>query len=75
MTVTAAAQQTPSAHTNAGRTVEPMTVMTHLLAAVGTLTAVVLILLMAAVPILLDLPLGRPTIRRPTLRRPTPKGR
>jgi len=34
-----------------------MTVVTQLLAAVGTLTAVVLILLMAAVPLLLDLPL------------------
>ena len=33
-----------------------MTVVTQLLAAVGTLTAVVLILLMAAVPLLLDLP-------------------
>ena len=36
-----------------------MTVVTQLLAVVGTLTAVVLILLMAAVPLLLDLPLGR----------------
>ena len=36
-----------------------MTVVTQLLAAVGTLTAVVLILLMAAVPLLLDLPLPR----------------
>jgi hypothetical protein len=36
-----------------------MTVVTQLLAAVGTLTAVVLILLMAAVPLLLDLPLRR----------------
>ena len=34
-----------------------MTVVSQLLAAVGTLTAVVLILLMAAVPLLLDLPL------------------
>jgi hypothetical protein len=34
-----------------------MTVVTQLLAAVGTFTAVVLILLMAAVPLLLDLPL------------------
>jgi uncharacterized membrane protein HdeD (DUF308 family) len=34
-----------------------VTVVTQLLAAVGTLTAVVLILLMAAVPLLLDLPL------------------
>ena len=34
-----------------------MTVVTQLLAAVGALTAVVLILLMAAVPLLLDLPL------------------
>jgi hypothetical protein len=33
-----------------------MTVVTQLLAAVGTFTAVVLILLMAAVPLLLDLP-------------------
>jgi hypothetical protein len=36
-----------------------MDVVTQLLAAVGTLTAVVLILLMAAVPLLLDLPLRR----------------
>ena len=36
-----------------------MTVVTQLLAAVGTLMAVVLILLMAAVPLLLDLPLRR----------------
>ena len=34
-----------------------MSVVTQLLAVVGTLTAVVLILLMAAVPLLLDLPL------------------
>jgi len=34
-----------------------MTVVSQLLAAVGTCTAVVLILLMAAVPLLLDLPL------------------
>lgn len=34
-----------------------MTVVTQLLAAVGTLTAVVLILLMAVIPLLLDLPL------------------
>jgi len=34
-----------------------MTVVSQLLAAVGTFTAVVLILLMAAVPLLLDLPL------------------
>ena len=34
-----------------------MSVVTQLLAAVGTLTAVVLILLMAAVALLLDLPL------------------
>jgi hypothetical protein len=33
-----------------------MAVIAQLLAAVGTLTAVVLILLMAAVPLLLDLP-------------------
>lgn len=33
-----------------------MTVVTQMLAAVGTLAAVVLILLMAAVPLLLDLP-------------------
>jgi hypothetical protein len=39
---------------------EAMSVVTQLLAAVGTLTAVVLILLMAAVPLLLDLPLRRP---------------
>ena len=36
-----------------------MTVVTQLLAAVGTFTAVVLIVLMAAVPLLLDLPLRR----------------
>jgi hypothetical protein len=36
-----------------------MAVVTQLLAAVGTLTAVVLILLMAAVPLLLDLPQRR----------------
>jgi hypothetical protein len=36
-----------------------MTVFTQLLAAVGTLAAVVLLLLMAATPLLLDLPLGR----------------
>jgi hypothetical protein len=36
-----------------------MTVVTQLLAAVGTLTAVALLLLMAAVPVLLDLPLER----------------
>ena len=41
--------------TNANR--EAWLVQTQLLAAVGTLTAVVLILLMAAVPLLLDLPL------------------
>ena len=41
-----------------------MTVVTELLGAVGTLAAVVLILLMAAVPFLLDLPL-----------RPNSKGR
>ena len=34
-----------------------MTVVTQLITVVGTLTAVVLILLMAAVPLLLDLPL------------------
>ena len=44
-----------------------MTVVTQLLAAVGTLTAVVLLLLMATVPLLLDLPL-RP-VHRPVLRR------
>ena len=38
-----------------------MTVLTHLLATVGTLTAVVLLLLMAAIPLLIDLPLRRPT--------------
>ncbi len=48
-----------------------MTVVTQLLAAVGTLTAVVLILLMAAVPVLLDLP-QRPA---PDLREPHGKGR
>ena len=36
-----------------------MTVVTQLLAVVGTLTAVVLLLLMAATPLLLDLPLPR----------------
>jgi hypothetical protein len=36
-----------------------MTVVTQLFSAVGTLTAVVLLLLMAAVPLLLDLPLHR----------------
>jgi hypothetical protein len=36
-----------------------MTVVTQLLAAVGTLTAVVLLLLMAVVPLLLDLPVQR----------------
>ena len=35
--------------------------MTELLGAVGTLTAIVLLLLMAAVPFLLDLPLPRST--------------
>jgi hypothetical protein len=37
-----------------------MTTVTHLLGAVGTLTAVVLLVLMAAVPLLIDLPLHRP---------------
>ena len=48
-----------------------MAVVAQLLAAVGTLTAVVLILLMATVPLLLDLPLRsaphsktRPALRR-----------
>jgi hypothetical protein len=36
-----------------------MIVATQLLDAVGTLTAVVLLILMAAVPLLLDLPLQR----------------
>ena len=36
-----------------------MTVVTQLLVAVGTLTAVVLLLLMAATPLLLELPLRR----------------
>ena len=36
-----------------------MNVVSELLAAVGTVTAVVLILLMAVVPFLLDLPLRR----------------
>jgi hypothetical protein len=36
-----------------------MTVVTQLFSAVGTITAVVLLLLMAAVPLLLDLPLHR----------------
>jgi hypothetical protein len=36
-----------------------MTVVTQLLAAVGTVTAVVLLVLMAAVPLLVDLPLER----------------
>jgi hypothetical protein len=43
---------------------EGMALVTHLFAAVGTLTAIVLLLLMAVVPFLLDLPL-----------RPTSKGR
>jgi hypothetical protein len=38
-----------------------MTVVTQLLAAVGALAAVVLLLLMAAVPFLVDLPLHRTT--------------
>lgn len=37
-----------------------MAVFTQLLATVGTLTAVVLLVLMAAVPLLVDLPLRRP---------------
>ena len=41
-----------------------MTTVTHLFAALGTLTAVALLLVMAAVPLLLDLPL-RPTPHRP----------
>ncbi len=41
-----------------------MTVFTQLLAAVGTLTAVVLLVLMAAVPLLVDLPLHRTTLKR-----------
>ncbi|MDT7579935.1 MAG: hypothetical protein QOK35_1199 [Pseudonocardiales bacterium] len=41
-----------------------MNVVTQLLGAVGTLTAVALLVLMAATPLLIDLP----------LRRPTPKG-
>jgi hypothetical protein len=41
-----------------------MTLVTHLLATLGTLTAVALLLLMAAVPLLLDLPLRRPTPRQ-----------
>jgi len=41
-----------------------MNVVTQLLATVGTLTAVVLIVLMAAVPLLIDLPLHRPTSGR-----------
>jgi hypothetical protein len=57
-----------------------MALATQLLAAVGTLTAVALLLLMAVVPFLLDLPLRptlhrsiphRPTLHRPTLHRPT----
>ena len=46
-----------------------MTVVTELLAAVGTLTAVALILLMAVVPILLDLPLDHAARSRPGIRR------
>ena len=44
-----------------GREAHPecMTVVTQLLAAVGTVTAVVLLVLMAAVPLLVDLPLER----------------
>lgn len=48
-----------------------MTTVTHLFAALGTMTAVVLLVVMAAVPILLDLPL-RSTLHRPTPHRPTP---
>ncbi|HEX8519260.1 MAG TPA: hypothetical protein VF667_06680 [Pseudonocardia sp.] len=40
-----------------------MNVVTQLLAVVGTLTAMVLILLMAAIPLLIDLPLHRTTSR------------
>ena len=42
-----------------------MTVVSELLAAVGTLAAVVLILLMAVVPFLLDLPLSGSEWPRP----------
>jgi hypothetical protein len=38
-----------------------MTAVTQLLAAVGTLTAVALLLLMAATPLLIDLPPRGPT--------------
>ncbi len=50
-----------------------MTVVTQLLAAVGTVVAVALLLLMAAVPLLVDLPLNRPAreARRPVRRVPT----
>ena len=41
-----------------------MTVVTQLVAAVGTLTAVALLLLMAAVPLLVDLPLRPAPPRR-----------
>ncbi|HEX5812645.1 MAG TPA: hypothetical protein VFY38_11110 [Pseudonocardia sp.] len=46
-----------------------MTVVTQLLAAVGALTAVVLILLMAAEPLLLDLPVRSAPDSRDSLRK------
>lgn len=42
-----------------------MTVVTQLVAVVGTLTAVALLLLMAAVPLLVDLPLAPQRRKRP----------
>ena len=51
-----------------------MAVVAQLLAAVGTLTAVVLILLMAAVPLLLDLPLRSAPHSRPPRRPSTGRG-
>ena len=55
-TPSAVPQRAPSRATACRAHSGLMTVVTQLLAAVGTLTAVVLILLMAAVPLLLDLP-------------------
>lgn len=52
-------QETPSTGTAAGAHSEYMPVVTQLLAAVGAVTAVVLLVLMAAVPLLVDLPLER----------------
>ena len=68
MTPTALPQQIPGVGTVDRRTVGRMTVVTHLLAALGPLAAVALLLLMAAVPLLVDLPLtsaARRAHRRP----------